>query len=79
MQASESLVVPVARVQYMADGVVILSPPAASHAALDDISQEEVFKSFISYWCFCVVSMLHSHSCMFGFRVFSLCFAFVLL
>ncbi len=46
MQAAKSLDVPVARVQYMADGVVILSPPAASHAALDDISQEEVFASF---------------------------------
>ena len=40
MQASESLAVPVARVQYMEDGVVMLSPPEDSHAAMDDISQE---------------------------------------
>lgn len=43
IQASDALALTVARVQYMADGHILLSPREACHAALDDNSQGEVF------------------------------------
>ena len=45
IQASQALALTVARVQYMADGHILLSPREDCHRALDDISQGEVFDS----------------------------------
>ncbi len=45
IHASHALDLTVARVQYMADGHILLSPREDCHRALDDISQREVFDS----------------------------------
>ena len=49
IQASQVVALTMARLQYRADGHILLSPREDCHRALDDISQGEVFDSlFVS-------------------------------
>jgi hypothetical protein len=62
MQASQALALTVSRVHLMEDVNVHFSPPEALVAALDDVSQGEVFDS-LNFWrfsfvCQCFIRLL---------------------
>ena len=55
----QALALTIARVQYMADGHILMLPREESNAAFDDISQGEVFDSLNFYLYFSVVSIFN--------------------